>query len=141
MCTGFPCQRSSITGHREAAEGVGLRLGLGLVGRVPGPNHKRAGQKEREGEPGCGLCSWIERVSNGLKSFVSAVLESFRDLPMTASKCWACSPDLFYVCAEDLNSGPHLTEQAHPPTDPSSQPLRRFFIVKDQRNHTFKHFF
>lgn len=49
-----PCQVSSITQHPEVAERVGLRLGLGLVCRVLGPNYKGPGQKEREGQPGCG---------------------------------------------------------------------------------------
>lgn len=37
----------------------------------------------------------------------------------------------FYVYAGDLNSGPHLTEQAHPPTNPASP--QEVFVVKEQR--------
>lgn len=36
-----------MTGHLEGPESVGVRLGLGSVGRVLGPNHKGPGQEER----------------------------------------------------------------------------------------------
>lgn len=94
MCTAFPCQVSSITGHAEGTESIGVRLGLGLVGRVLGPNRKGPGHKERGGQPGCGHM-WLGREGLKLRQKLSfccaALLVSFHDLPITASKRWGCS--------------------------------------------------